>query len=103
MKGWKQVQVVGTLLSKGSTVWHKEHLMVLFSPREKHTENDLGGGYWRHLSISHPKRYPYWHEILDARYTFFEDNDTVFQILPPKSEYVNLHKWCFHLWSKIRG
>lgn len=103
LNSWKQVDFIGTLVVKDSTSWQKESLRVLFSPREKHTESDLGGGYWKHLSISHPRRYPYWHEIIDARYTFFEDDDTVIQILPPKSEYVNLHPNCFHLWSKIRG
>ena len=52
-----------------------------------------------HLSISHPRRYPSWDEIYDARYRFMPDEMSVIMYLPPKSEYVNLHSNTFHLWE----
>lgn len=55
-----------------------------------------------HLSISHPTRYPTWDEICKARYELLPDDVTMAQILPPKSEYVNVHPNCFHL-HEIRG
>ena len=100
--GWKEIPLIqGLPVTQDTTSWAKGSLKVLFSPKEKHTEQDLGGGYWKHLSISHPRRYPFWQEILDARYTFFSENETVIQIMPPTQEYVNLHPNCFHLWSKL--
>jgi len=53
-------------------------------------------GFW-HLSISRPDRYPNWNEIRDTRYELLPDNCTMAMMLPPKEEYVNLHKNCFHL------
>ena len=55
-------------------------------------------GKW-HMSIAHPKRYPNWDEIHEARY-FSVPND-VFMVmhLPPKEVYVNIHKNCFQLWE----
>jgi hypothetical protein len=50
-----------------------------------------------HLSISHPHRYPDWDTIADARYSLMPDEITVAMFLPPRAEYVNLHKNCFHL------
>ena len=50
-----------------------------------------------HMSISTPNRYPTWDEIKQARYDFVPDEVTMAMILPPKSEYVNLHNFCFHL------
>ena len=101
--GWRQVALIpGLPLTEGTTFWRKGNVQVLFSPKELHTEAELSGGYWKHLSISHPRRYPFWQEILDARYTFFEDTETVIQIMPPGSEYVNFHPNCFHLWSSIK-
>lgn len=50
-----------------------------------------------HLSISHPTRYPTWDEIKEARYYFCPDEVTMGMLLPPKSEYVNVHPNCFHL------
>ena len=31
---------------------------------------------------------------------FWDSEDTVIQFHPPKSEYVNSHKYCLHLWRK---
>jgi len=56
------------------------------------------GGKW-HMSISHPRRNPKWHEIRDARYKLLPDNITMAMLLPPKDEYVNIHLHCFHLWE----
>lgn len=58
-------------------------------------------GRW-HLSISHKERYPTWDEIREARYNFVPDAVTMAMILPPRSEYVNLHDHCFHL-HQIEG
>ena len=32
---------------------------------------------------------------------FFEDDETVVQFHPKKSEHVNIHPNCLHLWKKI--
>lgn len=50
-----------------------------------------------HMSISHPDRYPTWHEIRDARYKFCPDDIEMVMHLPPRSAYVNVHQNCFHL------
>jgi hypothetical protein len=55
-------------------------------------------GYW-HMSISHPNRYPTFDEIRDARYEFMPDNIVAAMLYPPKSEYINVHPNCFHLWE----
>ena len=50
-----------------------------------------------HLSISHPHRYPDWDTIADARYALLPDDAQMVMYLPPRSEYVNIHRNCFHL------
>jgi hypothetical protein len=55
-----------------------------------------GGVRW-HMSISHPTRYPTWDEIKEARYALLPDECTMGMLLPPKAQYVNVHKNCFHL------
>ena len=60
-----------------------------------------------HLSISHrlsdgtrrPGRYPTWDEIKDARYRFGPLDKTLAMLLPPQSDYVNVHDTTFHLWE----
>jgi hypothetical protein len=52
-----------------------------------------------HLSIAHPRRYPTWEEIKEARYRFVPDRVTMAMLLPPRREYINLHPNCFHLYE----
>lgn len=102
LNGWQEIPILGTgsissaLLSVGTQAFRKGNLKLLYSAMEHHPD-----GLWKHASISHNERYPTWDEILDIRYTFFDSNNDVFQVLPPKNEYVNIHKNCFHLWSPI--
>lgn len=52
-----------------------------------------------HLSISHRYRYPTWDEIYQARYDLLPDDVTFAIFLPRKSQYVNIHPNCFHLYE----
>ena len=58
----------------------------------------IDGGKW-HLSISHKDRSPTYDEIKEARYAMLPDDIYMAQIFPPKSEFVNLHTNCHHLWQ----
>jgi hypothetical protein len=61
-----------------------------------------------HLSVAHPRRYPTWDEIKAARYDHVPDAVTMVMCLPPREEYVNVHRNCFHLheapgdWAVLR-
>jgi hypothetical protein len=69
---------------------------TIFVGKEPTTVRGVARWLW-HLSIAHPRRYPSWDEIKAARYEFVPDEVTMAMLLPPKSEYVNLHSNCFHL------
>lgn len=59
------------------------------------------GEGWEHVSVSLPSRTPTWEEMCYIRDIFWQDNDCVVQFHPPKSEYVNNHPNCLHLWKPI--
>ena len=59
---------------------------------------DVGG--WEHVSVSTPHVTPTWDEMNYIKGLFWDDEDLVVQIHPPKSEYVTLHQHCLHLWRK---
>lgn len=62
--------------------------------------NEMG---WDHVSVSiHGKieRCPTWEEMCRIKDMFFEKDETVVQMHPPESEYVNQHKHCLHMWKK---
>lgn len=59
---------------------------------------------WEHVSV-HLKtpdgdRTPDWELMCKIKDMFWDDEDCVIQFHPPKSEYVNKHKHCLHLWRK---
>jgi len=59
----------------------------------------LGG--WEHVSISMKNRCPTWDEMCALKDIFWGEEECVVQYHPPKSEYVNMHPFCLHLWKKI--
>lgn len=60
---------------------------------------------WEHVSVvsvsDKKPRTPTWAEMCKIKEMFWEENDCVIQYHPPKSEYVNNHKNCLHLWKPI--
>ncbi len=56
---------------------------------------------WEHVSVSFPDRCPTWAEMCKVKELFWDDDDTVIQYHPPKSDYVNCHPFCLHLWRPV--
>ncbi len=59
-------------------------------------------GYdWEHASVSLANRCPNWPEMCFVKGLFWGEEETVIQFHPPKSEYINNHEFCLHLWKKV--
>jgi len=58
---------------------------------------------WQHVSVSIPSRIPTWNEMNMVKDLFWDEEDTVVQFHPKKSEYVNNCKTCLHLWMYRDG
>lgn len=56
------------------------------------------GSGWEHVSVSLRDRCPTWDEMCVVKDIFWDAEITVMQIHPPKSQYVNQHPYCLHLW-----
>lgn len=63
------------------------------------------GEGWDHVSVQirsfsfgQPHRVPTWEEMCHIKSLFFEDEETVMQLHPPKSQWVNVHNFVLHLW-----
>lgn len=69
---------------------NNEPCTVIFS-------NYLG---WDHVSVSYRNRCLTWEEMCQVKDIFFDEEETVVQYHPKKSEYVNLHPYVLHLWKK---
>jgi hypothetical protein len=53
---------------------------------------------WEHVSISTRRRPPNWQEMCFVKDLFWDEQECVIQFHPPRSEYVNNHPHCLHLW-----
>lgn len=64
------------------------------------------GSGWEHVSITlstgkkgkEVKRCPTWEEMCYIKNVFFGEEVYVMQFHPGKSDYVNMHEFCLHLW-----
>jgi hypothetical protein len=56
---------------------------------------------WEHVSVSLPHRVPEWKEMCFIKAHFWDDDDTVVQFHPPRSEWVNNHNYCLHMWRPV--
>jgi len=54
---------------------------------------------WDHVSVSLKNRVPNWKEMSFIKSLFWDEDETVIQFHPKKSEYVNNHENCLHLWK----
>lgn len=57
------------------------------------------GQGWEHVSISSKHKVPSWKTMCIVKDLFFEEEEAVIQFHPRKSEYVNNHPNCLHLWK----
>ena len=59
------------------------------------------GGGWEHVSVSLDNRCPNWPEMHHIKELFWDDEEAVMQLHPPKSDYRNFHPHCLHLWRPM--
>ena len=54
--------------------------------------------FWDHVSVSMPTVTPTWRMMCFIKDLFFDEDETVLQYHPAKSDYVNYHPHCLHMW-----
>ena len=59
------------------------------------------GGNWEHVSASMHDRCPTWEEMCTIKDIFFKDDECCVEYHPKKSDYVNVHPYCLHIWRPI--
>ncbi|PSB52046.1 hypothetical protein C7B67_08540 [filamentous cyanobacterium Phorm 6] len=56
------------------------------------------GNWWVHLSLSRKKSVPTWIDLVKVKEIFLGADALAIQVLPPRSEWVNVHEFCLHLY-----
>ena len=57
---------------------------------------------WEHVSVSLKNRCPNWLEMSAIKDMFWDPEDCVVKFHPPRSEYINNHDYCLHLWRPVK-
>jgi len=73
----------------------KGSLLVVMSSGVDH-ENG-----WEHVSVSAKDRAPFWGEMCFVKNLFWTEDECVVQYHPPRSDYVNFHPHCLHMWRPV--
>lgn len=60
------------------------------------------GVEWEHVSVSLPNRCPNWPEMCLVKDLFWDAEETVMQLHPPKSRWINNHPFCLHMWRPLK-
>ena len=80
-------------------------LYIIASDATGWEEQNLMGPRWEHVSVhaydGNRTLTPRWDEMCYVKNIFWDEEDTVIQFHPPKSEYVNNHNNVLHLWRCI--
>jgi hypothetical protein len=63
-------------------------------------DDDPEANGWEHVSVSTKHRIPTWAEMCFVKDLFWDEEETVIQFHPPKSQYVNQHPYVLHLWRQ---
>ena len=86
--GWFVIPAVPRLAATGPK------LFIMVAPSDSE---------WQHVSVSRGDRCPTWEEMCRIKDLFWDDEDTVMQFHPPKSEWISNSKYCLHLWRWTKG
>ncbi len=85
-------------------VRHKGLELRVIATNGDHVAAELPPEYaWEHVSVSLPNRTPNWYEMNFIKDLFWLETETVVQFHVPKSEHINLHPHCLHLWRPVNG
>lgn len=57
------------------------------------------GKPWIHLSVSRKKSIPTWVDLVHVKEIFLGKDALAIQILPARSEYINVHEFCLDLYQ----
>ncbi len=77
-----------------------EKLIIVASGAD---DDDAISEGWEHVSVSTRRRTPNWIEMCFVKDLFWTEDECVIQFHPPRSEYVNNHPNCLHLWRQKAG
>ena len=92
-KDWHFLQSWG----EGHCFVHRNGLRVIIDCEEKDD-----GRRWVHVSVSRKNWTPSHDDMCLVKRSFI-GNRYAYAVFPPEEQYVNIHRYCLHLWALAEG
>ena len=73
-----------------------EYLRIIISAG---AADDTVSHGWQHVSVSTRRRPPNWQEMCFVKNLCWDEEELVLQFHPPRSQYVNNHRFVLHMWK----
>ena len=64
---------------------------------------ELDGRAWVHFSMARADRLPTWEELVEGKEAFLGRESKAIMVLAPRSQWVNIHPNCLHLFVCLDG
>lgn len=105
MKVPEKYRITKGIMASNGSYGNNGAFEVPFSNRSTAFVIASDGEGWEHVSVhvvvEGKQRTPTWSEMCKIKELFWSEDDVVIQYHPRKTEYVNNHKHCLHLWKPI--
>lgn len=99
-EGWRKIHRTPDGCAFVNNEGHEGHdamTVIISGAREE------DGKRWVHLSVARPDRLPSYHELVAVKETFIGAERKAISVFAPRSEHVNIHEYCLHLWHCVDG
>src|SRR5262245_50238133 len=91
-----------TICVDGRAFVHAIEPMSVIISAEHHPHPETGAiELWLHCSVARRDRLPTWAELSEVRDAFLGPDTTAYQKLAKRSEHINIHRHCLHLWALV--
>ena len=94
-KNWKEIE-----RRQDGSMWFNKTLGLAVI-RSENVEKD--GKNWIHVSVSRRSKVPSYDDLKLVKKLFIGDDLEAYQVFPKKSNHVNIHEYCLHLWATDSG
>jgi hypothetical protein len=91
---WKRI---GTAAGNSGWLYEERSGLRVIASAEQHPD----GKRWIHVSVSRQDRLPSWDELVAVKELFIGAEREAVQFLPPRSQWVNMHDNCLHIWHSL--
>lgn len=93
--GWSEVAGYGPVAEVSRTYASCGGLRAI------HSLDTLDDGeVWEHVSVSRCDRLPSWEDLVLVKELFVGREREALQLLPKRSEHINLARHCLHIWAR---